>query len=226
MNLHLKKAGASTVGAEIERADAGGFIAVASNGDLDRDGERIQPGCFLDENGKLPATIKVHLDHSMSARDVVAVARPYYKGDLLMIDATFDRGKDAQEVRRKVQDGTLDSLSIVFMGKKWETIDGVRTCVKGTLLAADVVSIPSNPGARILSMRGFSNASAADLAREVAADAILALARIEIAECKRIGYGGDGPQRRRAAAMVRAALTEVDRRPRPGLHTPQPKETK
>ena len=174
------KAGVSSVNADIETADSGGFTAIASNGDLDRDNERLQPGCF----SPLPKSIPVHLDHQMSAEGVIARARPYYSGDDLMVDATFDAGSKAQEIRRKVNDGILDSLSVVFKGSKWKDIDGVRTLVDGTLLAADVVSIPSNSGARILSMRSVRG-SYAEMVREVTADALLILARAEIAEIKR-----------------------------------------
>lgn len=214
MNPAYKKAGASTVGAEIDGTRSGGFTAIASNGDLDRDGEVIRPGCFA----PLPATIPVHLDHTMSASSVIARGRPYYRGDLLMIDATFATTPDAQVVREKVQDGTLDSLSIVFMGKQWEDIDGVRTCVKGELLAADIVSVPSNRGARILSMRSVS-ADPRSAVRETVADALLTLARAEIAECKALGITPVGPNRRRVAAMLRESLDVSSNRPIPTLHT-------
>lgn len=86
----------------------------------------------------------------MSAASLVARGRPYYSGDQLLVEASFASTKDAQEVRQKVADGVIDSLSIVFLGKRWETIDGVRTCVSGELLAADLVSVPSNARASAL----------------------------------------------------------------------------
>lgn len=203
-----KRAGASTVGAEIDRTSAGGFTAVASNGDLDRDGERILPGCFT----PLPDSIPVHLDHTMSASTVIARARPYYKGDTLMVDATFSTTPDAQLVRAKVKDGTLDSLSIVFRGLKWETIEGVRTCVRGELLAADIVSVPALPTARIVSMRSASLHTMA--ARDAVADALLTLARAEIADCKALGIVPRGRNRARVDALLREALDAPSNRPR------------
>ena len=203
MNNVYGKAGVTSVGAGIDHADAGGFTAVASNGDLDRDGERILPGCFE----PLPASIPVHLDHTMRARDVIARARPYYRGDKLMIDATFTATGDAQDVRTKIRDGVLDSMSIVFRGIRWEEIDGVRTCVKGELLAADVVSVPSLPSARILSMRSL-NQTVIEHARDAAADALLTLARAQVAECKSEGYATSarGLHRRHADDLLREAL--------------------
>ena len=44
-------------------------------------------------------------------------------------------------------------MSIVFRGLMWRDIEGVRMCVKGELPACDLVSVASNSGARILSMR-------------------------------------------------------------------------
>jgi len=197
-----KKAGVSSVGAEITRQDGGGFVAVASNGDLDRDGEVIQPGCFA----PLPPTVPVHLDHSLSARDAIGRGRPHYVGERLMIDVTLASTPDSQTVRQKIADGIIDSMSIVFRGEKWETLAGVRTCVKGTLYAADIVSVPSNPGARILSVRALSAASRS-LANEIAADALLTLARIEIAEAKAVLYG---PNRRRVNQELQEALAWND----------------
>lgn len=208
MNPRLKAAGASSVGADITEADGGGFVAIASNGDLDRDGERIQPGCM----SPLPESIPIHLDHTMSAATVVARGRPYYSGDRLMVEAAFASTPDAQAVRTKVQAGVLDSLSIVFIGKQWETIDGVRTCVRGELLAADIVSVPSNRGARILSMRDL-NQRPTDTARRAAADALLMLARVELLEAKRALGDARGPARRQIDQMLRHTLTDPSRRP-------------
>ena len=82
-------------------ADSGGFTAIASNGDVDRDGERILPGCFA----PLPDSVGVHLDHTFQAVTLVARARPYYVLDELRIDAKFSGTQDAQQVRENVMDG-------------------------------------------------------------------------------------------------------------------------
>lgn len=200
MNEHYKRAGASTVGAEIDHTTAGGFTAIASNGDLDRDGERIMPGCF----SPLPASIPVGLDHTMSAAGVIARARPYYRLDALMIDATFAGTPDAQQVRAKIADGTLDSLSIVFRGIKWEQVAGVRTCVAGELLACDVVAVPSNAGARVLSSRSWG-VSPSEAVRDAVADALLVLARGQVAELKAAGFGR-GLHRRQVDSLLAEAL--------------------
>lgn len=180
MNPQLKAAGASSIAATIQHVDGGGFVAIASDGNLDRDGERVQPGALSWET----PTVPIHVGHTMNPQDVVARGRPYYDLDNLMVDATFGSHKDAQEVRQKVADGTLDSLSIVFLGKQWETIDGVRTCVRGDLLAADLVSIPSNSRARILSVRSMAPGSYGAQARALCWEVERDLARLEIAQAK------------------------------------------
>jgi hypothetical protein len=209
MNTAYAKAGATTGAAYIEKADVGGFTAIASNTDLDRDGERMGRHCF----DPLPSSVPVHLGHTMQAADVVARARPYYQGDQLMIDARFTSTADSQEVRTKILDGTLNSLSIVFKATRWENVEGVRTCVLGELLAVDIVSVPSLPSARILSMRSMG-AMSTEVARDVAADALLTLARAEVAHCKAKGYvtSAKGLHRRRADDLLREALNP-DARP-------------
>jgi phage head maturation protease len=89
----------------------------------------------------LPPAIPIHIDHTFSSATTVARGRPYYDGERLMVEATFASTRDAQDVRQKVADGVLDSLSIAFRGLQWKDLDGVRTCVKGELLAAEIVSV-------------------------------------------------------------------------------------
>lgn len=201
--------GATAVTAPIDSADAGGFTAIASTGEVDRDGERILPGAF---SGKgLPASIPVHLDHTMRAADVVARARPYYVGDELRIDATFGTGTAAQEARRLVADGLVDTVSIVFLGEKWQTIDGVRCLVQGNLLACDLVSIPANASARVVSVRSLDRSSAArQAARAAQADALLTIARAELTEAKALIRSTDprGPTRQMVDDLIADALTE------------------
>jgi hypothetical protein len=202
-------AGVVSVEARITEQEAGGFTAVASTGSVDRDGEVIQPGALM----PLPASIPVHLDHVISASNVVARARPYYSGPRLMIDATFDSGPLGQEARRKVAEGMVDSVSIVFLGEKWETVKGVRTLTKGELLACDLVSVPSQREARILTARSFDLASHA--VTEARTDALVALAQAEIAEAKSllrstshlVGPRRSGPTRRDVDAKIRSILS-------------------
>ena len=203
MNPQLKAAGASSVAATIERLDGGGFVAVVSDGETDRDGEIVLPYALF----PLPESIPVHLDHTMRAASVVARGRPYYDLDRLMIDAVFASTGDAQEVRQKVAEGVLDSLSIVFIGKEWRDIDGVRTCVKGELLAADLVSVPSNSRARVLSVRSLRPGGYGDAARELIAESVLDMARAEAVLAKKMLSATDS--RGQARRQVDDMLAEI-----------------
>lgn len=180
MKHHRLKGAADVVTADapITSRDAGGFVAVASTASVDRDGEVLAAGAF----DPLPASIPVHLDHVTTASNVVARARPYYEGGRLMIEARFGSDPAAQEARRKVAEGMIDSVSIVFLGEQWENVKGVKTLRKGELLACDLVSVPSQRDARILAARSLAFEAVNDLH----ADALLALARAELAEAKSV----------------------------------------
>lgn len=184
---------AKSITATVESASGGGFTAVASTPSLDRDGEVLAAGCF----NPLPPTVPVHLDHSMSAATIIGRAAPYYSGGDLHINAMLASTDDAQVVRQKLAEGVLDSISVVFLGHEWEQRAGVRTCVRAELLAADVVSVPSQSAARVLSVRGYDNAAALlGKARRLSDEARMATARADLAEAKRLLAALDRPARR------------------------------
>lgn len=200
---HYSK-GATSIDALITDTDSGGFTAVASTGTLDRDGEIVAPGAFA----PLPDSIPVHLDHDMRAANVIARARPYYVGDRLMIDATFGSDEHAQSARRKVAEGMVDSVSIVFLPSMKREIKGVPTVLAGSLLACDVVSIPSNSEARILSSRSF------DLPRHAATSyarraALLALVDVELDEARRTLKSARREEVSRTKSEIRAFLRSL-----------------
>lgn len=196
------KSGVLSVDARITETERGGFTAIASTDSVDRDGEVIAPNALM----PLPASIPVHLDHDMSARNAVARAKPYYRDGRLMIDAVFGSDTAAQGVRQKVSEGLIDSVSIVFMGERWEDRKGIRTLTRGELLACDLVSVPSNRDARVLaarSLRWATNQTTAD-ARAVA---LLALVEVEIAEARRVLKSTQpGSARRMVDQMIRNEL--------------------
>jgi HK97 family phage prohead protease len=196
------KSGVLSVAATITEAERGGFTAVASTNSVDRDGEVIAPGALL----PLPASIPVHLDHDMSARNAVARARPYYRDGRLMIDAVFGSDAAAQVVRQKVSEGLIDSVSIVFLGERWEDRKGVRTLTRGELLACDLVSVPSNRDARVLAARSLRWATS-QVTADARAAALLALAEAEIADARRVLKSTpSGSTRRMVDQMIRNAL--------------------
>jgi HK97 family phage prohead protease len=168
-----------TMPARITSSDGGSFSAIASTGRVDRDGESIAPGAL----NPLPATVAVHLGHDLTAKNAVAVGIPRYERDQLLIDATFGTDPDSQYARRKVQEGLIAAVSIAFLGKRWETRAGIKTLVEGELLSVDLVSVPSNSDARILSARSLTH-GVRERALDLEADVLVTLARAEIAEAK------------------------------------------
>ena len=194
----------TTLSAKVTRTDAGGFVAVASTASVDRDGEVILPGAF----NPLPASLPVHINHTANVRDLVARARPYYEGGRLMIEARFASTSAAQDARTLVTEGILDSVSVVFFAAKKEQRAGVPTIVSGELLAVDLVTIPSNRDALVMSSRSFRAHAAT--ARTVSADALMALARAEVREARRLmdHTSTRGTQRRRIDALIRQTLTD------------------
>ncbi|GAA4698036.1 hypothetical protein [Nocardioides nanhaiensis] len=179
--LSSKDATAVTVPIASSEADAGGgFTAIASTASIDRDGEVIAVGAF----NPLPATVPVHADHVASVDTIVGRARPRYDAGRLLVDVTLGSGAREQDVRRKIREGLLDSVSIVFIGHRWEIIEGVRTCTAGELLAVDVVTVPSQRDARILGVRSMSTPAADPLASVRALRRLVLAADAEIVQAK------------------------------------------
>jgi len=190
-----------SVSAEVVSSDSGGFVAVASTPSLDRDGEVLASHCF----DPLPASIPCHLDHQMAAAAVVARCRPYYVADELRIDARFSASLEAQAVRGKVAEGTLADISVVFRPIQWDQIRGIRTLAKGELLAADLVSVPSQRDARVLSVRSYAVQSRAGLHAEVEralVEAELAMAAVDLDAAERHVRSWSRPRRRQTVDEV------------------------
>ncbi len=195
----------SRLAASIKSADTGGFVAVASTPTLDRDGEVVAAGCFA----PLPASVPVHLDHVMTTAGLIGRAVPTYVGEKLYVDAYFASTPDAQLARQKIADGVLDTVSVAFRAGRRELLRGVPTVTVAELLAVDVVTIPANRDARILSVRGYGGG------RFEVAEAKAALARVrrqlvdhDLAEARRLLDELDytAPARRGSRAVVEDVL--------------------
>lgn len=203
--------------AVIKSKDSGGFTAVASSGSIDRDGEIVAPYAF----DPLPASVPVHLDHSFSAANVVARAVPRYDAaGRLLLDAKYGSDPESQLVRTKVLDGLIDSMSVFFIHAEYDRTASVPTIVKGELMSVDLVSIPSNRDALILSAKSLGRDPAAVLAmaKSVLADAqrtldtpvsnAQALARAKSVLADAESVLGHGPARRLADALIADALSD------------------
>lgn len=153
----------------------GGFIAVLSTPSLDRDGDRLLREEWVEP---LPERLPLDIDHGMNVADTVGSFRPYFEGDVLMMDATFASTPKAQEVRTLVQEGHIGTVSVAFMTDKSQK-DGQP---KRELLNAGIVGIPSNRDAVILASKAcsalkdaLSDATEGDVPEEIKAAVLEAL---------------------------------------------------
>jgi hypothetical protein len=146
----------------------GGFVAVASDESLDRDGERL----YLDEwVTPLPDRITVDVDHGMSVATTIGSAHPYFEGKKLMVDAAFSSLERAQQVRTLVVEGHISTVSIAALVDRSQKSGTPRR----QLLNVGIVAIPANPNAVILDAKQFGSAVTAVLNGESAADAVKSL---------------------------------------------------
>lgn len=125
----------------------GEFEAILSMPTLDRDGEIIDAKAFA----PLPESIPVHKFHAFD--EPVAVAYPFYDGDVLKARGVFDPDASAQEFRKKVG-RSVGFMSVGFMeATRVAGDDGTPHITKAELLEASFVSIPSNREAAILAVK-------------------------------------------------------------------------
>jgi hypothetical protein len=127
----------------------GGFIAIASDESVDRDGEVLLRSEWVTP---LPDRITVDVDHGMSVATTIGSARPYFEGDRLMVDATFSSLERAQEVRSLVAEGHVNTMSIAAL------VDRSGSTPRRELLNVGIVAIPANPNARIIDSKTFRSA--------------------------------------------------------------------
>jgi hypothetical protein len=189
---------------QITAADLGGFRAIASTADVDRDGEVIEFGAF----NPLPASIPVHADHVASVKNLVATAVPSYVGGQLIIDATFASDPDAQAVRQKVLDGVLGTVSVVFFNAQRKNVDGVPHITSAELLACDLVTVPSQRAARVLSVRSF-NGGNRHLVHEARKQALLAMVDVELDAARHTLKEANAAEVRRTKTEIRSFLRSL-----------------
>ncbi len=129
----------------------GEFEAILSVPTVDRDGEVIDAKAFE----PLPESIPIHAFHDFHAP--VAVAMPFYDGDILKARGVFDPDAEAQTIRAKVG-RSIGFMSVGFMGTTRTDVDGVPHITKAELLEASFVSVPSNRQAAILAVKAHRDA--------------------------------------------------------------------
>lgn len=132
--------------ASILTDDSGVFDMVLSNDTLDRDGDVLSPGDWVQP---LPKSIAINVNHSSDVQDIVASGHPFIDGDgNLRVVGSFADTDQAQHVRALVAGGHLRSVSVEFLRRK----DGTNELVGGAF-----VNIPANPDARVLSAKQLAD---------------------------------------------------------------------
>lgn len=131
----------------------GSFEAVISAPSVDRDGEIIDPGAF----NPLPKSIPILADHDGKIRSLVGSAQPFYDGDLLKVKGEFSSVPEAQDVRTKLAEGHLGTMSVGFMPPLRTMKDGIPHITRAELLEASFVVIPSNRDALVSSVKQYAD---------------------------------------------------------------------
>lgn len=199
--------------AELKSVDesSGTWTAVASAAVIDRDHERVMPRSMT---WRTP-TIPCHVDHDLSIKSLVGRCTPYYdKTGALLVDGKWGTSLLAQSTRQAVMDGSLDSMSIVFIDAvRAKGPDGIMEIQSGELIATDWVTIPSCTASRVLAARGYGNSLTVGDARRIARQAMLDLARLDLDLARRGLDRIDGAKSIRTGqvtpAEVRSALADA-----------------
>lgn len=140
------------------KSPTGSFDAILSAPTVDRDNEVIDPYAF----DPLPDHITIDVDHAMSVEKTVASGKPVYdeNGMLWIKDARFASTALGQTVRTLVDEGHIKTMSVAYHPdpafQTWaKGADGKNHLVKGELLNAGIVGIPSNREAVITATKAF-----------------------------------------------------------------------
>ena len=176
-----------------------GYLAVFDNVDLGRD--VIVKGAFAKTIAKVKSDgIPLLADHVASVASVLGTiydAREDTHG--LYIKAKFSSAPSAQDVRIKLIEGHLGSMSVGYEATKFEfgQRDGktVRFLQEMKLWEGSVVVLPMNPEAivsRVKSLAGvLDDAARASLAADLASKATSNETRDQLNELVREAYGAD-----------------------------------
>lgn len=129
---------------------------VASTQTVDRHGERILVSAWdLTNYKKNPIILFGHDAWSLDNAIGKAIAVEITDKELI-IDVVFSKANErAQKIKAMVEEGVLNMVSVGFIPKKWEDIDGIPTVTEAELLEVSIVQIPANPEAESIRRLGF-----------------------------------------------------------------------
>ena len=163
--------------AVVEKVEEDGTLAVAiaSDGSVDRDGERIEPSGWDSSNFiKNPVLLWAHDYRQEPLGKVLSIAldggrllfKPQFATEL------YDKAKRVYEMYKA---GILNCFSVGFIPREWKNeqlADGrtVRVYTKAELLEISCVPVPSNPNAIVLA-REFGGEEAVTFLKSLCKDA-------------------------------------------------------
>lgn len=140
--------------------ETGGFEAILSTPDVDRDGEAIDVKSW----GSLPESIPVNVDHDMSVDGLIGTGVPRIEDGVVKLSVTFASTAEAQKVRTLVQEKHVRATSVEFLRKTTTDQKGLKTTSR-EMIGAAVTNYPANAGARILSAKAGARNSKGDTER-------------------------------------------------------------
>ncbi len=146
------------------------FRAIASDESLDRDQEIIRSSAWTISSGlnEFKANSVILYAHDSRNLPVAKAVDIGIQAGKLMVTVQFPAAGVSQlsdETYGLVRSGILTSLSVGFLGNKWEYDQaGHRVWTDVTLLEISLVPIPANPGARVVEVKSSSGFRDIDLA--------------------------------------------------------------
>jgi hypothetical protein len=140
--------------------DTGGFDAILSTPDVDRDGEAIDVKSW----GSLPESIPVNVDHDMTVSGLIGTGVPRVEDGVVKLSVTFASTPEAQRVRTLVQEKHIRATSVEFLRKTQTDQKGVKTTTR-EMIGAAVTNYPANPNAVILTAKAGARNSRSDSER-------------------------------------------------------------
>lgn len=150
--------------AEEDAHPNGSFEAILSTSALDRDGEIIDPYAF----DPLPSSLPIFVDHAQwDTKSLVGRAVPSYDGQgRLVLRGFYGSDPFSQEIRQKVMDGLLDSMSVGFHNATRVVVAGVPHITKGEALEGSFVGVPANPEALVTAAKSAPGADGETMTAE------------------------------------------------------------
>jgi hypothetical protein len=146
MTLQTKRAQAS-----VTPGDNGEFDLVLSNATIDREGESIPAGSWVQP---LPATIPINANHSADVSDIVGSGVPWIdSAGNLRVRGAFASTPLGQKIRTLVNEGHLRSVSVEMLRRK----DANSGVVVNELVGGAFVNIPANPTAVVLASKAMED---------------------------------------------------------------------